>query len=123
MVYVSYGPNTLDLDHDLEALLYIPPPPSDDVMDLWVQQLTHHDFSTNSLQYEMLLEVINNLLLHVEPHRRGQRAIAEIALSTATVQHRGPAATGAANSKSAPIIHLSTETPGDRYFHVPKGLG
>ena len=48
MVYVSYGQNTLDLDHDLEGLLDILPPPSDDVM---VQQLTHHDFCTNSLQY------------------------------------------------------------------------
>ena len=28
MVYVSYGENTLDLDHDLEG--FIPPPPSDD---------------------------------------------------------------------------------------------
>lgn len=82
IVFVSYGQNTLDLDldHDLEGLMDIPPPPSDDVMDLWAQReqpvdsftLTHHDLNicTNSLQYEMLLDVINNLLLHVDPHRK-----------------------------------------------------
>ena len=103
MVYVSYGQNTLDLDHDLEGLLDIPPPPSDDVMDLWAQReqpvdsftLTHHDLNicTNSLQYEMLLDVINNLLLHVEPHRkeaseRLQRLRFQLQLSSTEDQRR-----------------------------------
>ena len=103
MVYVSYGQNTLDLDHDLEGLLDIPPPPSDDVMDLWAQReqpvdsftLTHHDLNicTNSLQYEMLLDVINNLLLHVESHRkeaseRLQRLRFQLQLSSTEDQRR-----------------------------------
>ena len=103
MVYVSYGQNTLDLDLDLEGLLDIPPPPSDDVMDLWAQReqpvdsftLTHHDLNicTNSLQYEMLLDVINNLLLHVEPHRkeaseRLQRLRFQLQLSSTEDQRR-----------------------------------
>lgn len=104
LVYVSYGQNTLDLDHDLEALtMDIPPPPSDDVMDLWAQRehpvdsftLTHHDLNicTNSLQYEMLLDVINNLLLHVEPHRkeaseRLQRLRFQLQLSSTEDQRR-----------------------------------
>lgn len=101
MVYLSYGDNTLDLDHDLEGM--IPPPPSDDVMDLWAQKeqpvdsftLTHHDLNicTNSQQYEMLLDVINNLLLYVEPHRkqaseRLQRLRFQLQLSTIEDQRR-----------------------------------
>lgn len=101
LVYLSYGQNTLDaLDAEqltddsgmsggaaggvgallMDQLAMIPPPPSDDVMDLYAQReqavdsfaLTHHDLNicTNSAQYEMLLDVINNLLLYVEPHRK-----------------------------------------------------
>ncbi|KAK4026287.1 hypothetical protein OUZ56_015296 [Daphnia magna] len=105
IVFVSYGQNTLDLDldNDLEGLMDIPPPPSDDVMDLWAQReqpvdsftLTHHDLNicTNSLQYEMLLDVINNLLLHVEPHRkeaseRLQRLRFQLQLSSTEDQRR-----------------------------------
>ena len=106
LVFMSYGQNTLDLDHhDLEAGLMdlIPPPPSDDVMDLWAQReqpvdsftLTHHDLNicTNSLQYEMLLDVINNLLLYVEPHRkeaseRLQRLRFQLQLSSTEDQRR-----------------------------------
>lgn len=87
----SYGENTLDLEHDLMDEMELPLPPSADVMDLWAQReqpvdsfrLTHHDLDicTNSLQYEMLFDVINNLLLYVEPHRK--------------VLHRPPLSTGA----------------------------
>ena len=104
LVFVSYGDNTLDLEHDLEhGLIDLPLPPSDDVMDLWAQReepvdsftLTHHDLNicTNSPQYEMLLDVVNNLLLYVEPHRkeaseRLQRLRFQMQLSSTQDQRR-----------------------------------
>ena len=103
LYFVSYGQDTLDIEHDLEGLMDIPLPPSDDVMDLWAQKeqpvdsftLTHHDLNicTNSVQYEMLLDVINNLLLYVEPHRkeaseRLQRLRFQLQLSSTEDQRR-----------------------------------
>ncbi|KAK2723735.1 hypothetical protein QYM36_002172 [Artemia franciscana] len=76
--YVCYGDDNLD-----PAMLedcYIPPPPLDDLSDIWTKReravdsltLTHHDLNicTNSLQYAMVLDIINNLILYVEPHRK-----------------------------------------------------
>lgn len=69
--YASYGEN---IDSDS---LEVPPLPEDN--DLWVQEnavdsftLTHHDLDmcTNSLQYAMILDLVNNLLLYVEPYKK-----------------------------------------------------
>ncbi|XP_014678249.1 PREDICTED: protein KIAA0100-like [Priapulus caudatus] len=60
---------------DLEE---VPPPPSD---ELWNREeatdsftLTHQELNicTNSLQYDMILDIINNLLLYVEPRKKEQ---------------------------------------------------
>ncbi|XP_066139777.1 protein hobbit isoform X1 [Euwallacea fornicatus] len=73
--YASYG----DISVDPEGIGEIPPPPSEDVSPWDSRQsgvdaftLMHYDLDvcTNSLQYAMLLDIINNLLLYVEPHRK-----------------------------------------------------
>lgn len=58
----------------------VPPLPAEENISLWENQdepvdaftLMHHDLDvcTNSLQYAMLLDIVNNLLLYVEPHRK-----------------------------------------------------
>ena len=57
----------------------VPPPPQEEVGPWDRRQnavnaftLMHHDLDvcTNSLQYAMLLDIVNNLLLYVEPHRK-----------------------------------------------------
>ncbi|XP_044758159.1 protein KIAA0100 isoform X2 [Coccinella septempunctata] len=73
--YANYG----DISVDPENLCEVPPPPQDEV-DPWNKSqgavdaftLMHHDLEvcTNSLQYAMLLDIVNNLLLYVEPHRK-----------------------------------------------------
>ncbi|XP_048519501.1 protein KIAA0100 isoform X2 [Dendroctonus ponderosae] len=73
--YASYG----DISVDPEGIGEIPSPPQEDV-SLWDSResgvdaftLMHYDLDvcTNSLQYGMLLDIINNLLLYVEPHRK-----------------------------------------------------
>ncbi|XP_034951381.1 protein KIAA0100 [Chelonus insularis] len=73
--YVGYS-QTLD-STELDEVL--PPPPEE--VTLWERKdlcaadaftLMHHDLDvcTNSLQYAMLLDVVNNLLLYVEPRRK-----------------------------------------------------
>ncbi|XP_063972266.1 protein hobbit isoform X1 [Diachasmimorpha longicaudata] len=73
--YVGYG-QALD-EVELEQM---PPPPPEEVTP-WERKdlsaadaftLMHHDLDvcTNSLQYAMLLDVVNNLLLYVEPRRK-----------------------------------------------------
>ncbi|RZC33587.1 UPF0378 protein -like [Asbolus verrucosus] len=73
--YVGYG----DISVDPEAVAEVPPPPQEDVGPWDRRQyavdaftLMHHDLDvcTNSLQYAMLLDIVNNLLLYVEPHRK-----------------------------------------------------
>ncbi|XP_076059759.1 bridge-like lipid transfer protein family member hobbit isoform X2 [Oratosquilla oratoria] len=72
--YVSYGETGLD-----PALLEeVQPPSSDD--ELWSRNveavdtftLMHHDLSayTNSLQYNMVVDILNNLLLYVDPKKK-----------------------------------------------------
>ncbi|GBN08188.1 Protein KIAA0100, partial [Araneus ventricosus] len=70
--YASYGENM-----DPSNLEEVPPLPEDN--DLWEQEvgvdcftLTHHDLDmcTNSLQYAMILDLVNNLLLYVEPRKK-----------------------------------------------------
>ncbi|CAG9812625.1 unnamed protein product [Phaedon cochleariae] len=73
--YADYG----DISVDPEGIAEIPPPPQEEVGP-WESRetavdaftLMHHDLDvcTNSLQYAMLLDIVNNLLLYVEPHRK-----------------------------------------------------
>lgn len=75
--YVGYGDSSIDPSTLGEA--QVPPLPLDEGAP-WERReravdaftLMHHDLnvSTNSLQYAMLLDIINNLLLYVEPHRK-----------------------------------------------------
>ncbi|XP_053375801.1 protein hobbit-like isoform X2 [Mercenaria mercenaria] len=70
--YVNYG------EADPVLLQEVPPPPSDDSdmmqRDEGVDTFTllHHDLNvvTNSLQYKIILDIVNNLLLHVELKKR-----------------------------------------------------
>ncbi|EFA07873.1 UPF0378 protein KIAA0100-like Protein [Tribolium castaneum] len=73
--YAGYG----DISVDPEAVAEVPPPPQEEVGPWDRRQnavnaftLMHHDLDvcTNSLQYAMLLDIVNNLLLYVEPHRK-----------------------------------------------------
>lgn len=73
--YAGYG----DISVDPEAVSEVPPPPQEDVGPWDRRQnavdaftLMHYDLDvcTNSLQYAMLLDIVNNLLLYVEPHRK-----------------------------------------------------
>ncbi|XP_054707310.1 LOW QUALITY PROTEIN: protein hobbit-like [Uloborus diversus] len=70
--YASFGENV-----DAASLEEVPPLPEDN--DLWEKEeavdsftLTHHDLDicTNSLQYAMILDLVNNLLLYVEPRKK-----------------------------------------------------
>ncbi|XP_037949690.1 protein KIAA0100-like [Teleopsis dalmanni] len=73
--YVSYG-DTIDPN----SITEVPPPPSEETLSPWEKQddpvdaftLMHHDLDvcTNSLQYAMILDIVNNLLLYVEPQRK-----------------------------------------------------
>lgn len=73
--YVSYG-DTIDPN----TITDMPPPPSEETLSPWERQddpvdaftLMHHDLDvcTNSLQYAMILDIVNNLLLFVEPQRK-----------------------------------------------------
>nr|XP_050857264.1 protein KIAA0100 isoform X1 [Vespula vulgaris] len=73
--YVGYGQAL-----DVGSVDNIPPPPREEV-SLWERKelsaadaftLMHHDLDvcTNSLQYAMILDIVNNLLLYVEPRRK-----------------------------------------------------
>lgn len=73
--YASYG----DISVDPGAVGDVPPPPQEDVSPWENRQtavdaftLLHYDLNvcTNSLQYAMLLDIINNLLLYVDPKRK-----------------------------------------------------
>ncbi|XP_071525678.1 protein hobbit isoform X2 [Panulirus ornatus] len=72
--YVSYGETGLDLSL-LEEVQ--PPLPEDDLWNRNVQAvdtftLMHYDLcaSTNSLQYNMVVDILNNLLLYVDPKKK-----------------------------------------------------
>ncbi|KAG6797637.1 hypothetical protein HZU73_06957 [Apis mellifera caucasica] len=73
--YVGYGQAL-----DVGSVDQIPPPPREEVSP-WERKellaadaftLMHHDLDvcTNSLQYAMILDIVNNLLLYVEPRRK-----------------------------------------------------
>lgn len=68
-------------DVDPEFIHEVPPLPDDDhlVLEPWDNEVAvdsftimHHelDVSTNSQQFEMIIDLVNNLLLFVEPHRK-----------------------------------------------------
>lgn len=74
--YVSYG-DTIDPNTVGE----VPAPPPEETISPWEREndepvdaftLMHHDLEvcTNSLQYAMILDIVNNLLLYVEPQRK-----------------------------------------------------
>lgn len=73
--YVSYGETTIDNMTEVPAL-----PPPEETLSIWEKQkepidsftLMHHDLNvqTSSTQYSMILDIINNLLLYVDPSRR-----------------------------------------------------
>ncbi|XP_076248425.1 bridge-like lipid transfer protein family member hobbit [Calliopsis andreniformis] len=73
--YVGYGQAL-----DVGSIHQVPPPPREEVSP-WERKdlsaadaftLMHHDLDvcTNSLQYAMILDIVNNLLLYVEPRRK-----------------------------------------------------
>ncbi|XP_050545881.1 protein KIAA0100 isoform X3 [Daktulosphaira vitifoliae] len=75
--YAGHGESSLNPSHLIEVPL--PPtttldvvgdPDSHEPVDAFT--LMHHDLDvcTNSLQYAMILDIVNNLLLYVEPHRK-----------------------------------------------------
>nr|CAD7259627.1 unnamed protein product [Timema shepardi] len=74
--YAGFGESSIDPGN----LDEVPPPPSEEVVGPWEKRekavdaftLMHYDLDvcTNSLQYAMLLDVVNNLLLYVEPRRK-----------------------------------------------------
>ncbi|KAK3862517.1 hypothetical protein Pcinc_031627 [Petrolisthes cinctipes] len=72
--YVSYGETGLDMSL-LEEVQ--PPLPEDDLWNRNVEAvdtftLAHEDLcaSTNSLQYNMVVDILNNLLLYVDPRKK-----------------------------------------------------
>ncbi|XP_068126254.1 bridge-like lipid transfer protein family member 2 isoform X2 [Hyperolius riggenbachi] len=78
MYYISYSH-----DIDPELALQIKPPPTplhpekEDLLkgqeaaaDTFTLKHQHLEISTNPAQYEMILDIVNNLLLHVEPKRK-----------------------------------------------------
>ncbi|XP_054265215.1 protein hobbit isoform X2 [Macrosteles quadrilineatus] len=97
--YVGYGESSMD-PHNLEE---VPPVPSEEPSTPWERRetavdaftLMHHDLDvcTNSLQYAMILDIVNNLLLYVPPRRkeayeRLQRMRFQLQLCSVQDQHR-----------------------------------
>lgn len=107
--YVSYGDTSIDPS---SLTGEVPPPPSEDaVISPWEQQddpvdaftLMHHDLDvcTNSLQYAMILDIVNNLMLFVEPQRK--QALENLARMRFQLQlYSG-------EDQKRPIQHLQTQ--------------
>ncbi|CAO1400040.1 unnamed protein product [Diamesa serratosioi] len=104
--YVSYGETTIDDMSELPAL-----PAPEETMSPWEKQiepvdaftLMHHDLDvqTSSVQYSMILDIVNNLLLYVEPQRK--EALDKLARKRFELQlHSG-------EDQKRPIQHLQTE--------------
>lgn len=105
--YVSYG----DTSIDPSGLTEVPPPPSEETCSPWERQddpvdaftLMHHDLDvfTNSLQYAMILDIVNNLMLFVEPQRK--QALEKLARMRFQLQlYSG-------EDQKRPIQHLQTQ--------------
>ncbi|XP_037044573.1 protein KIAA0100 isoform X2 [Bradysia coprophila] len=103
--YVSYGDAI-----DPSSLTEVPPPPTEETISPWEKQdepvdaftLMHHDLDvcTNSLQYAMILDIVNNLMLYVEPQRK--QALEKLARMRFQLQFSG-------EDQKRPIQHLQTQ--------------
>ncbi|XP_055373341.1 protein hobbit [Condylostylus longicornis] len=104
--YVSYG-DTIDPN----TITEVPPPPSEETLSPWEKQddpvdaftLMHHDLDvcTNSLQYAMILDIVNNLMLYVEPQRK--QALEKLARMRFQLQLYS------SEDQKRPIQHLQTQ--------------
>lgn len=105
--YVSYGDTTIDPS----TLTEVPAPPPEDTLSPWEKQddpvdaftLMHHDLDvcTNSVQYAMILDIVNNLLLYVEPQRK--RALEQLTRMRFQLQLYS------SEDQKRPIQHLQTQ--------------
>ncbi|GAB0095576.1 KIAA0100 [Sergentomyia squamirostris] len=105
--YVSYGDTSIDPG----TLTEVPTPPSEDSLSPWERQddpvdaftLMHHDLDvcTNSLQYAMILDIVNNLMLFVEPQRK--QASEKLARMRFQLQ------LSSGEDQKRPILHLQTQ--------------
>ncbi|XP_055610568.1 protein hobbit isoform X2 [Uranotaenia lowii] len=108
--YVSYGETSIDPT----TISEVPPPPVEESLSPWENQdepvdaftLMHHDLDvcTNSLQYAMILDIVNNLLLYVEPQRK--EALERLARMRFQLQLHS------SEDQKRPIQHLQTEIRG-----------
>lgn len=104
--YVSYG-DTIDP----ATLTEVPQPPPEETLSPWERQddpvdaftLMHHDLDvcTNSLQYAMILDIVNNLMLYVEPQRK--QALEKL------VKMRFHLQLYSSEDQKRPIQHLQTQ--------------
>ena len=104
--YVSYGETTIDNMSELPAL-----PPSEETLSPWEKQdepvdaftLMHHDLDvqTSSTQYSMILDIVNNLLLYVDPSRRERHE--------RLIKKRFELQLHSHEDQKRPIQHLQTE--------------
>uniref|UniRef100_A0A1B0GN73 FMP27/BLTP2/Hobbit GFWDK motif-containing RBG unit domain-containing protein n=1 Tax=Phlebotomus papatasi TaxID=29031 RepID=A0A1B0GN73_PHLPP len=105
--YVSYGDTSIDPG----TLTEVPPVPAEDSLSPWERQddpvdaftLMHHDLNvcTNSLQYAMILDIVNNLMLFVEPQRK--QASEKLARMRFQLQ------LSSGEDQKRPILHLQTQ--------------
>jgi hypothetical protein len=105
--YVSYG----DTSIDPTSVTEVPPPPAEETMSPWEKQdepvdaftLMHHDLDvcTNSLQYAMILDIVNNLLLYVDSQRK--QALEKLARMRFQLQLYS------SEDQKRPIQHLQTQ--------------
>uniref|UniRef100_A0A6B2EIM8 FMP27/BLTP2/Hobbit GFWDK motif-containing RBG unit domain-containing protein n=1 Tax=Phlebotomus kandelakii TaxID=1109342 RepID=A0A6B2EIM8_9DIPT len=105
--YVSYGDTSIDPG----TLTEVPPIPAEESMSPWERQdepvdaftLMHHDLDvcTNSLQYAMILDIVNNLMLFVEPQRK--QASEKLARMRFQLQ------LSSGEDQKRPILHLQTQ--------------
>lgn len=104
--YVSYGETTVDNMTELPLL-----PPSEETLSPWEKQdepvdaftLMHHDLDvqTSSTQYSMILDIVNNLLLYVDPSRRERHE--------RLIKKRFELQLHSHEDQKRPIQHLQTE--------------
>lgn len=104
--YVSYGETTIDNMSELPAL-----PPAEETLSPWERQdepvdaftLMHHDLDvqTSSTQYSMILDIVNNLLLYVDPSRRERHE--------RLIKKRFELQLHSHEDQKRPIQHLQTE--------------